>query len=567
MSVVAWTALLLGLGVLLGMWRTRGGGTAPRLALQFAAATLLYLGLFPPVLDERFSAGELVVLTPGTTSAQRAAISPAETAVALPGPEAPRSVERVPDLATALRRHPDTTRLVVVGGGLPARDRDAARGLVAGFEAAPLPRGVVGLDAPATVLAGHRWRLGGRVEGAAGGSVELRDPGGSRVASAALDADGRFRLAATVRGVGGATFVLVARDADGEGVDEVAVTLAVGTGTGLKVLLLAGAPDPELKYFRRWAADAGLAVASRIGLSKGMALQEGGADLDVAALATTDLVVIDERAWADLGEEARMALRAAVKDGLGLVLRPTGPLPPAVAADWADLGYRIAPAEPAPPLRLDQVLGLSDGAPALRSVPLAVDAPEAAPLVRADGGIVVAQSRLDGRGRITLWLLADAWRLQLAGAGAAYGSLWSEVLAATARRHGESAPVLPADARVDQRALICELAAGAEVEDPSGARTPLVAGTDRCAGFWPESTGWHALVDGTAHWPFHVRAAGEAPGLLAGETRRATQALLGAGIASGESALRERSLPRWPFLLGFLVAAALLWWLERPAPR
>lgn len=567
MSGAAWVALLLGCGVLLGAWRTRGHRAAARLALQVAAAGLLYLGLFPPVGHENFSAGQLAVLTPGATPAQRAALASASAVVALPGAEAPRDVERAPDLATALRRHPETVRLAIIGAGLAARDRDAARGRVATFEAAPLPRGVVELDAPAMALAGHRWWLAGRVEDAEGGAVELLDPAGNRVASAALDAAGRFRLAATAKGEGGTDFVLVARDRDDRPVDEVTVPLAVRRGVALKVLLLAGAPDPELKYFRRWAADAGLEVASRIGLSKDIVLREGAAALDAATLAASDLVIIDERAWGDLDGTARGALVGAVRGGLGLVLRPSGALPAAVAADWADLGYRIEPAEPSPPLHLDEALGLAD-LPALRAPPLAVEAPQAAPLLRADDGSALAWVRREGRGRVALWLLADAWRVELAGAGDAYGSLWSDVLAATAREGDEVVPVLPVPARVDERAILCGLASGAEMEDAAGRRTPLVVGADRCAGFWPEVAGWHALVEGAVRWPFHVRALDEAPALLAGETRRATQALPTSRSGPDQAGTRERPLPRWPFLLAFLVVAALLWWLERaPAAR
>ena len=44
--------------------------------------------------------------------------------------------ERVPDLATAIRRHRGTRDIVVVGEGLAARDRDAVRGFPLRFDAA-----------------------------------------------------------------------------------------------------------------------------------------------------------------------------------------------------------------------------------------------------------------------------------------------------------------------------------------------------------------------------------------------------------------------------------------------
>ena len=165
-------AVVIALATLFGVartWRTRPANTVLRCALQIATAIALYFCLFPPSTSERFARGELVVLTPGATPAQIDAAH--GDVIALPGVDAPRAVERMPDLATALRRHVDARSLRIVGGGLPARDRDAARGLVAAFDAAPLPRGVVELDAPAIVAAGSLWRMQGRVEGAADGRV------------------------------------------------------------------------------------------------------------------------------------------------------------------------------------------------------------------------------------------------------------------------------------------------------------------------------------------------------------------------------------------------------------
>src|SRR6185312_8812449 len=100
----------------------------------------------------------------------------------------------------------------------------------------------------------------------------------------------------------------------------------------------AGAPDPELKYLRRWAVDAGVDLASRIVLSDGVAIQDGAAALDADALAKTDLVMVDERAWKNLDAGAKQALEHATRDGLGLFLRVSGPLPDVAAGDWRALG-------------------------------------------------------------------------------------------------------------------------------------------------------------------------------------------------------------------------------------
>lgn len=566
-------AVLLALGALLALARgaREQRHRVARGVLQVIVAVSLYLCLFPPSARESFASGELVVLTPGATTAQLDALGAAATIVALPEAADRGGSERVPDLGTALRRYPELRRLRIVGGGLPVRDRDAARGLVAAFDAAPLPRGVVELEAPERVLAGSAWTLSGHVEGVAGGKVELRDPSGAVVVGHALDADGRFALDARARGEGEASFALRVLDRDGARVDDVDVPLAVRRGEALNVLLLAGAPDPELKYLRRWALDAGVRLDSRMGLSEGVALTEGRAVLDADGLRKADLAIVDERAWASLGVAQKAALAAAVRDGLGLLLRVTGPVPDAVAADWAALGFRAEPGNASTAVSLAKTFDLADAAPAFTRRALDVAASDAAPLLRADDGTPLALWRAQGQGRIALWWLADSWRLALAGDRARYGTLWSGTLATLARARGTPEPVLPRDARVDQRAVFCGVAPDAAIEATNGERVALVVehhvAQSACAAYWPAQPGWNTLVSAGARWPFHVRSNDEARALADAERARATRALVGGATAQAAIATRPVPLPRWPFFLAWLAAMTSSWIVERRAAR
>ena len=574
MNIPLIVALTLCIAAALGSLRTlrdRGRNRVVRIVLQLAAAALLYLCLFPPVTDEFFSAEQLTVVTPGATPAQISTLSAAATVVALPGVDASRSFERAPDLGTALRRHPQNRQLRIIGGGLPARDRDAARGLAIQFDAAPLPHGVVELDTPAAVSAGSVWRLEGRVEGVAVGKVELRDPAGALVASVALDKQGRFALSAQAKGAGEALFGLRVRGADGTSGEEIAVPLSVHGGEPLHVLLLAGAPDPELKYLRRWAIDAGLRLDSRMALTEGVALTEGAAGLDPAALRAADALIIDERAWATLDAGQKNAVAAAVRDGLGLLLRVTGPVAASVAADWAGLGFALQATDALPTVALDHTLGLRDSGFTFTPRALAVDANGAAPLLRGDNGVPLALWRADVQGRVGVWWLADSWRLVLGGERARYATLWSDTLATLARARGAPAPLLPGDARVDERASICGMADDAYVATPTDrhvALTPVSIATDQsCAAYWPEQSGWHVLVSAARRWPFYVRAPSDARALALAETARATRALVGAANTPTNIATRPIALPRWPFFLAWLAAVVGLWFFERRAAR
>ena len=123
------TAVLLGLGAALAVARAaRRGADRPRdwsLWLSVPAAGLLYFVLFPPIATLRADA--LSIVTAGATRAEMRAAPTDQLVVNLTGAPAPPGAESAADLATALRMHAGVSRVRIIGGGLSARDRPAAR--------------------------------------------------------------------------------------------------------------------------------------------------------------------------------------------------------------------------------------------------------------------------------------------------------------------------------------------------------------------------------------------------------------------------------------------------------
>jgi len=75
-----------------------------------------------------------------------------------------------------------------------------------------------------------------------------------------------------------------------------------------KLLVLAGAPQPELKYLRRWAVDAGLSLRTRIATGGGLVLGDAPPVLDADTLDSFDAMILDERALASLSARERDAV-------------------------------------------------------------------------------------------------------------------------------------------------------------------------------------------------------------------------------------------------------------------
>lgn len=578
--------------------RSRGWRVGVLLAAQPLLAGLLYLTLLPPPL--RIQAGTMVVATEGAASP--ASEVAGEVHVGLP--EALPSIERerVPDLATALRRYPDTQRLRVLGAGLTARDREAARGRTIEFQPPALPRGLIGLWSPSQVGVGAGFLVRGRIHDLPGASVELLDPGRQRIDRIVPGRDGAFELSAIARTPGLAGFGLRVRDARQQLIEEVQVPVAVVAQPQPRLLVLAGAPSPELKYLRRWAIDAGLKLHTQISVGAGLQLGDAPIALDASTLAGFDLLLLDERAWEGLSQAQRVALIGAVRGGMGLMLRIAGPLSPRMRAQLRELGFELGTGAEAVAMRLPMPALDEDAlrarlgpgteqAPRPRDQPIAevpaltrrnlvLTGPEVRGLLRDGDGNAFAAWRAHGQGRIGLWTLSDSFRLSLSGRDDLHAQLWSQAFATLARATVGDSLRIEGAARQGERVVLCGLADGAKVLPPQGASQSLlidpVRGTDRCAAFWPEAAGWHGVRQGERTTAIFVRARDETPGLRAVELREATLGLLAssqprstaavAPVHDGLGGMFSDKPPRgpaWPWFLAWLGVAAALWWLER----
>ncbi len=584
-AALALAAIAVAACVRLVLWWRRAAEAeraAPwRLALLLAAqpllAALLYLSLFPP----RMAGAGAGTLSIATRDAPRRLALGGERLIVLP--EAPDGLggEAAPDLATALRRHPEVLRLHVLGQGLEPRDRPAAQGRAVVFDPAPAPVGVAELYPPAPVAPGAGFTAAGRTRGLSGGTVDLLDPAGQVADSEPLPASGAFSLAGAAREPGPALFAVRLRGG-GRTVETVDLPVWTAAAPAPKVLLLAGAPGPEIKALRRWAADSGIALQAAVTLGGGLELGDPRPPLNASTLGGLDLVVVDERSWAGLSAGDRAALAAAVRDGLGLLLRVTGPLPAGVRDSWralglplgdgeAAIGARLAPAGAPTASTPDEVV-----LPDLTRRPVDVPAQGSTPLLRDATGAVLARWRAEGLGRLGVWSVTDSAGLVTAGFGQRYGDLWATMVAALARPAPAAIAVtFDSDPREGRRLALCGLKGEAQVREPSGAWTRLLVdpatGGAACAGYWPAEAGWRILRLRVPGQPapqeqgFYVRPAAQAPGLAAEDDRTATLALAAAPPARSAFAGAGSDAPGspWPWFLAWLLAAAALWRFER----
>lgn len=588
---------LLALGVVLA-WvrliaRRRGAAADARgplarflllCALQPVCAVLLYATLLPP--RQAATAGTLVVMTANADALALPAALRGQPRVALPEAATTESVERVPDLATALRRHPDLHTLHIVGDGLEARDRDAIGARSLAFSPSALPRGVVELAAVEVVAPGDGFVAGGRVHGMPQATVVLRDPAGQRIDAATLDAQGRFRLRGIARLPGPALFRVEVLDARGAVADAASLPVWTQAAVAPRVWALAGAPNAEWKYLRRWATDVGMPMHLQVNLGGGLQLGDAPLPMTADTLRRFDLVMLDARSAAGLSEGQRAALAAAVRDGLGVLVRADGPLPASVQR-WLGIAVvgndevelrlpRPAPDDDA--WRARRGAGTEDrpvdtdavpaGLPLLARRATRMPAADTVPLLRDAAGTPVAWWHAVGRGRVGLWTPTDTYALVLAGHAETHAALWSQAVGTLARAGAQAPAAVPGDARTGARASLCGIADDARIVAPDGTTMRLqrdpATGAARCAGFWPRIAGWHHLSVGESTTPFFVRSGGDASALRVADLQAQTARRVAmAGPTATQAVADGTRGPAWPWFLAWLCASALLWWLER----
>ncbi|WP_286070518.1 hypothetical protein [Stenotrophomonas sp. 57] len=592
-----WIALALALVVVIASLRQLRGGPAHRgrqwimIGLQIIAATLLYLCLVPPT-HQRPAAG-LVVLG---AQADKAGAVPASEGPLLLLPEAGDvpGGQRVPDLATALRQHPAST-LTLVGAGLAARDRDAELPADVRWQAAPAPRGWVALQPPADVAPGGRFEVQAQARGTAKAKAELLDPADTVVDRADVAGDGRVQLSGIARAEGRSMFRLRLLDAEGHVVDSVPVPQQTLPAAPLRLLVRASAPGPELKYLRRWAADAGLRVQAQADTGAGLSVGDGVVPIDAPTLARSDLLLLDERSLAAFNAGQLAVVRQALRDGLGVLVRSAGAPSASARQRLHDLGLPVQGDGSSHALELpsdgdSEVLAARRGPLAAGTLPtsygeeadrsshsaalpsleaLALQAPGSNALLHDRGGKAVGSWLAAGKGRIAVLPITDSWRWVLAGRDDRHGELWSSVVATLARAQG-SDDVLwspQAIAWAGERQALCGVQAPLQAFNPRGDSVPLIidgaTSALRCAGWWPRASGWQRLQHGdTTVWRY-VFDPKDAAALHRQAMIDATTQALARSVPANARVTQPVPGSRWPWWLAFVLCAALLWWLER----
>ena len=385
-------------------------------------------------------------------------------------------------------------------------------------------------------------------------------------------------------------FTLRLRDTDKAIVSDTPVPLRTLPERPIRVLLL-GAPAPENKYLRRWAEDLGIDLVSQLDAGGGVRLGDKPIGLAAGTLRQFDAVIIDDRTWSAVGG-ARGTIASAVANGLGLIVRMTGPASPALRRDLQAVGMTIAGGsdlQPValPPLTVDADAQAAQQGPGSEDVSASLNtaddpAPElgryavqagaeVVPAVTDETGAMLVGWRQRGQGRVALWTIADSFALVLGGQADRYYQWWSSTLSAVVRParifHPEVSP-LP---RAGERIAICGLSGTIQAVDPGGSARPLLvdpaAGARGCAGYWPRGSGIHSIVQvdrgNRQTMQFYVYPSQGLRAAIVADMAESTKRWAARQDTPNATPGGLRRGPPWPWFAAWLLATGLLYYLER----
>jgi hypothetical protein len=493
-----------------------------------------------------------------------------------------KQVSYLPDLSYYLRAHPEINQLKVYGYGLSATDLGQLKNYQYDFYPAASQAGVTSITWPAQLTEHDALTLQGTYNNTTGTPVKLLLEGlGTRLDSVVIKAEGKipFTLQTQPKQLGKAVYHLRVIKA-GDTLEKEEISFQVKAMEKTKILVLSSFPDFEYKFLKNWLFENHYQVIFRTRVSKDKFSED---QLNMQAVNSTvltpsllqqfDLVIADDEELASLNPAATAGLRAAVGNGLGLLIRlnalkslsslakafktyaPTDSSAHSFSPVLAEGG------KPLKPLLITQALYIQEGQ-------------NAEAVVKSPSGKTVSSTLAYGNGKITATALAATYNWMLTSRKTDYAQFWSHLIRKTVRKHELS----------DQLATLPDLPIAREeltllFETDRNDSIPLLKINQTKvsplqhnllpfswkATYWPAKAGWNKVQSAAgAQTEFYVFPKGAWKAVHT-EQRLVQNLLQPKNLFTDtvkpelETETQEKEVSEWWFCLLFLLAAAYLW--------
>lgn len=350
----------------------------------------------------------------------------------------------IADLPYFLKSQPDINHLNIYGYGLAADELTALKGYQLSFHPAASPNGLISASWNSRLKSSETLSVQGIYHQEGVLPVKLLLQGlGTNLDSLLIKTTGEneFSLKGKPKQAGKAVYHLIALQGK-DTLSKEPVPIEVQPAVPLKILLLAAHPDFEYKFLKNWLFEKQYPVIFRSRISKDkystdfLNTEKTNVNrVNAALLNKIDLLILDEEEMEALSGAEIASIRTAVGSGLGLLLRITGMK--ATSAMSRGFGRYESPDLKNKALTIQLPERVFSPLPFEQAIFLKT-AEDDQPLLTEKSGKVLANSKINGAGKLTATVVPATYHWLLNGRTEDYSDFWSMLLTRTARKAEET---------------------------------------------------------------------------------------------------------------------------------
>jgi hypothetical protein len=510
---------------------------------------VLLLSLRPSVSSQSKGSG-ILLITDGTTEAMVDSIKRTDPSLVTVDTKDLASLNELSNMHVS----------VIAGNGLPSWAIDLLPEKSYRFIPSEITDGISAIDLPGHVYA-HRWNdITGTYDLAnPSATLKLRGPGGVED-SVELKGPGTipFSLSYFSKAPGRFNYDLITPT----GTETLPVVIE--PERQFNILFIADYPTFEVRYLKNFLASKGHRLSIRNQVSRGRYKLEFAnrpsmtfQSLSTAVLNDADLLVIDEPSWHTLGSAEQKNLRAAIQDGLGVIVIPQS----------QRNKNRSQLIQLTPTAQKDTVRVSLDRAGSFLLPALPFEVKPSTAVVTANDRVLSGFSH-SGAGKIGYQLLYETYQTGLQGKADAYSAIWVPLLEKCARNEQQDFKIKitsPFPFYENQPIGFDVVSSGKEPHvQTENTDVPLSEDAyidDLWHGkIWLEGSSWHQLrVDSISTW-IHLAQKNSWTTLNSGNTREATalSASMGSTEVASQITYSDRPIKVALFIL-FILSSGFLW--------
>jgi hypothetical protein len=541
-----------------------------RLVATVIAVVSLYLLAVPPGYNRvvKQDGNQLLVLTDGAQDNSVRAVSGYDK---MPLYDLRKGKDGVA-LDDVLDRHPGTNVIHLFGYGLPQHQLNKMDGQKLVFHPSEAPEGFSTVMYNKALEQGEVLQVQGKYHSSDSGHVKILLIHFGMVLDSAMVSHGVFNLRHVPAHVGRATYSIAAVSKT-DTLEKQILPLVVNDRKSFRVLFMGSSPGFENRFLKDWLLRRGYQVVSRTRLSKNVFSKEfvNNEKLSIdrineAVLREIDLIVSDQEALLLLtpGELSLIKQRIAVT-GTGLMYWGEG-------EGRGPFGVKLGKMPGGEQQKLDLLLGDSLALKTLGTENQfdIVAASSVQPLVKTQGGRIVASANQEGKGRVVVTTIGYSYKWMLAGAAKDYDQYWTALLSEALGVAAEDKwTVTPEWGYVHQPldiiAETLDSVPSALIDDQAVYMENDPLNQVHWRGrYWPETAGWHALqTSGRQHWFYVFDQDAWQP--LKKHTRiKETADFVSSSISRRPQVVKQEfkehvQVPLIIYVLLFMISAGFLW--------